>query len=194
MTREDFESSMEALSLFSTLRAHLMMADSFFRDSIMEATEDKELDVGFVATPRGMAQVVTHNQAVELLMISILLPAVDTYLAMVEVRPMLKDPDLEAFLDDLGDRNRFCHGMKKVRNGVLHINSVKYWQQEDISLVGRECDKKGGPWAVMSRMRDMLHGFAAKCFARELKIWPLSVYKHQIQVEKRVKGEATRFA
>ena len=191
-TRGDNASdSFRALAIFSTMRTNLALVDSFVRKSSIELLNDQNLsDLGFLGLGPGEEQRQVHNSAVQTLMAALLYQAFQNYCDMKRFKAELEDPDIEGFLDGLGDRQQFIEGMRIIRNHTFHIYRSSRKDRKSIAAFGEACEQRGGAISVMSQLLDLLYRFTERCFMGELRIFPDQLYE---DLERR-KSEDPQFA
>ena len=173
---DDSIAAFKALAIFSTLRSNLALADAFLRCSMIEESNYKHEDLGFLAVAPGEDQLTIHNRSVTLIVVALLYQSLENYLNLVRIRPGLVHSELEGFFDSLGSRRRFIDGMKQVRDGVFHVRSLRSWRRREVRHFGEVCEKRGGSVAVMSELRELLYDFTERVFLGELRIWPDVIY------------------
>ena len=127
--RDDFGVSFKALAIFETMRCNLAMVDAFVRNSILEASQYKDRDLGFLGTKPGPEQMSIHNTAVTTIVVALMFQVVDNYCDVKRVNTRLKYQDLEAFLSGFERKADFVGGMRAVRNSLFHVGSLKSWRQ-----------------------------------------------------------------
>lgn len=182
--RDDMGASLKALAIFQTMRCNLAMVDAFMRNSILEAKQYKDQDLGFLGTKPGPEQMSIHNSAVTTIVVALMFQVVDNYCDIKKVNTRLKDHDLEAFLSGVERKTDFVGGMRTVRNTLFHIGSLRSWRSDKVSTFTAECDERGSVLAVMSELRQLCYDFTEKCFLGQLKIWPVSLYQQQERLER----------
>ena len=80
----------------------------------------------------GEDQLKAHNGAITTILLALLTQALSNYVELKSLKPRLEDPDLETFLDHVGDRDRLLSGMTKTRNAVFHVKSRRAWRHRDV--------------------------------------------------------------
>ena len=185
MTKNDTDVSFKALAIFSTMRSNLAVVDAFLRKSFIEAKHiDGENDLGFLGVKPGEEQSRIHNQSVIIIVTALLWQSLQNYFDMKRIKSGLEDPDVEEFLNKLGDRNGFIQGMTAIRNGTFHVPSPRQDRRGDTTAFNVICNQRGGVHAVMVGLRGTLYDFTEKCFLGHLKIWPASTYEDFEGLEK----------
>lgn len=176
---EDLASTFRALPVFHTLRTNLALFSSFARRSVIEPANYSGEDLGFLGIEPGESQLKAHNQAIATILGAVVTQALRNYCELKRIKPRLEDPDLEKFLDQFGDRERFVRGMTKARNAVFHVKSRKAWRDRDIAFVHEIVQQRiqAGDPDVVARLSFLLYDFTQKCFTGSLKIWPLRLYE-----------------
>ena len=114
------------------MRANLAVCDSLARRSVLEFANYGGEDLGFLSVAPGPDQVKVHNDAVTTINVALLEQVLANYFEMKRIRPLLEDPDIEAYLNGLGDRCQFVSGMHKIRNAVFHVKGHRSWRHRDI--------------------------------------------------------------
>ena len=176
---EDLRSTFRALWVFETLRTNLALFSSFARHSVIEPANYSGEDLEFLGVEPGENQLGVHNQAINTILTALVTQALKNYLELKRIKPCLEDPDLEEFLDQFEDREKFLRGMTKVRNAVFHVRSRRAWRDADVLFiheVRRRRVQEGGP-DVVGELSVLLYDFTEKCFMGDLKIWPLRQYE-----------------
>ena len=176
---EDLASTFRALPVFQTLKTNLALFSSFARRSVIEPANYSGQDLGFLGIEPGESQLKAHNQAVVTILRALATQVLGNYCELKRIKPRLEDPDLEKFLDQFEDRERFVRGMTKARNAVFHVKSRKAWRDRDVVFVDEICRQriKAGDPDVVETLSVLLYDFTQKCFMGNLKIWPLRHYE-----------------
>lgn len=176
---EDLGSTLKALPVFGTLRTNLAMVSSFARRSGLEPANYSGDDLEFLGVEPGENQLKVHNDAITTIRVAFVRQALWNYFELKRIKPRLEDPDLERFLDQLGNRERFFSGMTKTRNAVFHVRSRSAWRDRDVVFlheVLQQGAKEGNP-DVAEELAVLLYEFTQKCFMGDLKIGPLRQYE-----------------
>jgi len=166
----DRRSSTKALAIFGTLRSNLAMVMSFARRSFPSPPTPEEYDLGFLGIQPGENQMHAYTYSMHCILIALVSQCLDNYQELKEVRPELKDAELEGFLDDLGDREKFLSGMAAVRNAAFHLRDTREWDRDDVAFFGEVCDQRGGVAPVVDSVLDHLYDFTSRCFQGKLQI------------------------
>ncbi len=178
-----FAATFKALPIFYTMRSNLAMVDAFVRRSIIEPSNYKNEDFGFLGVAVGTQQLDVHNRSVTLIVVSLLYQCLENYFRLTGIDPRLEDPGLQDFFKRSGGRRRFVEGMKTVRKGVFHVNSAKYWRSRSIRFFDEVCREGGGVLTVMSELRMLLYDFTENVFMGKLRIWPDSLHEEMERME-----------
>ena len=189
----DYSTTFKALPIFSTMRSNLAMADAFLRRSIIETSNYKNEDLGFLGVAPGEEQSNTHNRSVTLIVVALLYHCLENYFDLVRISPRLEDRGLQDFFKSLGSRRQFVDGMETVRKGVFHVRSARSWRSRSVRFLDEACVRRGGVLAVMSELRELLYDFTEKVFIGELKIWPDDVYEHSERMKNAIPGLKEKF-
>ena len=188
---DNVSDSFRALAIFRTMRTNLALVDSFVRMSFLEPPNNQDLpDLGFLGLTPSEEQLEVHNYAVLTLIAALLCQALQNYGDMKRFKAGLEDPEIESFLDALGDRQEFIEGMRIIRNHTFHIYRSNRKDRESIAAFGKACEQGGGPLSVMSQLLDFLYQYTEKCFMGELRVFPDQQYEDL----ERQKSEDPRFA
>ena len=175
---KDLDSTLKALHVFQTLRTNLALFSSFARRSVLEPANDSGEDLEFLGVEPGEAQLKVHHAAITTILVALVTQALSNYFELRSIKPRLEDPDLEKFLDDLKDRDRFFRGMTKTRNAVFHFKSRRAWRDRDVVFLHEVLQPaKTGEPDIVGRLSVLLYDFTRKCFIGDLKIWPLRYYE-----------------
>ena len=175
------------------MRANLAMVDAFLRRSIIETSNYKDEDLGFLGVAPGEEQLNIHNRSVTLIVVALLYHCLENYFDLVRVSPGLEDRGLQDFFNTLGSRRQFVDGMKTVRKGVFHVRSPRSWRGRGVNFLDKTCARRGGLLAVMSELRGLLYDFTEKVFMGELKIMPNDVYEHSEKIRNAMSGLKEKF-
>ena len=175
---DNVSNSFRALAIFRTMRTNLALVDSFVRMSLLEPPNNQNPpDLGFLGLEPGEEQRQVHNYAVLTLIAALLYQALHNYGDMKRFKAGLEDPDIESFLDGLGDRQQFIEGMRIIRNHTFHIYRHNRKDSESIDAFGKACEQGGGALSVMQQLLDLLYHYTEKCFMGELRVFPDRQYE-----------------
>ena len=178
-----FDATLKALPIFSTMRSNLAMVDAFLRRSIIETSDYKDEDLGFLGVAPGRDQLEIHNRSVTLIVVALLYQSLENYLDLTRIDPRLEDPSLQDFFKRLGGRRRFLESMKTVRKGVFHVRSTRSWRSRSARFFDEVCGERGGVLPLMSELRMLLYDFTEKVFIGKLRIWPDYFYEEMERME-----------
>jgi len=176
--QNEYTSFFKVSDIFRVMRNNLALTDAFFRYSPL-SMDDSESDFngGFLGVEPGIDHIRIQNQSILTIMIACLYQALENYYDMKRFKPVLEDPELEKFLDNLENRNDFIKSMRLIRNGVFHVNNLDSKTTASITFFDDICGKHGGVGKVMCELRQLLYDFTEKCFSGKLKIFPSTVYE-----------------
>ena len=173
-------------SLFRVMRNNLAITDAFFRYSPL-SIDDKEskFNGGFLGMKPGSDHIKTQNQSILIILVACLYQALENYCDLKRVKPVLRDSDIESFLDDLKNKKDFIKGMRIIRNGVFHVNDLGLKTTRCIAIFDDICAKHGGVVKVMRELQQLLYDFTGKCFSGELQVLPSAAYEiNEAEMEK----------
>ena len=178
---EDLQTSFKGLTVFQTLRSNLALFSSFARRAGLEPDNYSGEDLGFLGVEAGENQRNVHNRAIGQLLLALVTQALNNYVELKRINPRLEDPDLEKFLDGLGDRDRFIRGMTNVWNAVFHVKSRRAWRDRDVAHLDEVSQQRveSGDSDIVGKLSVLLYDFTQKCFMGDLKVWPLRSYEEQ---------------
>ena len=182
---EEFGTTFKALPVFQTLRTNLALFSSFARQSGLDPINNSGEDLEFLGVQAGESQLKAHNEGIAKILVALVTQALNNYIDLKSINPRLEDPDLEKFLDGLGDRDRFFRGMTKVRNAVFHVKSRRAWRDRDVVFLEEIFQQRveSGDSDVVGKLSVLLYDFTQKCFVGDLKIWPLRLHEDQEAVD-----------
>ena len=180
---DHFAATFKALPIFSTMRSNLAMVDAFLRRSIIEPSNYKNEDLGFLGVAIGKEQLDVHNRSVTLIVVALLYQSLENYFDLTRIYPRLEDPSLQDFFKGLGGRRRFVESMKTVRKGVFHVRSARSWRSRSVRFLDEVCGERGGVLSVMSELRMLLYDFTENVFMGKLRIWPDYLYEEMERME-----------
>lgn len=181
---EDIGVSLKALPIFSTMRSNLAMVLAFSRRSILEASNYRDEDLGFLGIRPGEEQMNIHNGNVITIQVALLYQALENYQELKKTKPTLEYRELEDFLKDLEGTGEFIDSMRIIRNGVFHVNTPKLRDRQCITSFNETCNEHGGVPTVMAELLNLLYDFTEKVFEGKLKIWPAAAYEDLDRLEK----------
>ena len=152
----------EDWSIFPTLISNVALLMSLRIRSVPNIKtkgEAERYDIGMLGLPPGPSQLEKEKFFIQCLTAALISECLANYLELKKAHPVLKDTDLEAFLDGLEDRNKFLLGMKKLRDTIFHLNSKKNWEHPDVKFLFEMLGKQTVVAEVLITLIELLLSF-----------------------------------
>ena len=177
MTSLDLNQRIKIFETFINLRSNLMLAMSFIRFSFIDPTPRDQCDFGLLGIERGEAQINAHARSIAIIRIALLYQTLTCYCTLTQMRPQLKDDDLEVYLDQFDDRAAVLNGMRILRNKFFHIGKMSSWNNDRyMQIMQGEFTTRGGLLGVTESLANLLNAFVGKCARGELYLFPEDLY------------------